>query len=61
MIRLNENRKLGKVLNSIRIDKGHIFGNLDALVKSSVEETLNGLLDTEAASLCGAGKDDRSL
>mgnify|MGYP006211051589 FL=1 len=60
MSRLNENRKSGKVLDAIRIDAGQIRGHLDALVKSSVEETLNGLLDAEADSLCGAGKYERS-
>ena len=60
MSRLNENRKSGKVLDAIRIDERQIRGHLDALVKSSVEETLNGLLDAEADSLCGAVKYERS-
>jgi transposase-like protein len=60
MSRLNENRKSGKVLDAIRIDAGQIRGHLDALVKSSVEETLNGLLDAEADSLCGTVKYERS-
>jgi putative transposase len=60
MSRLNENRKSGKVLDAIRIDEGQIRGHLDTLVKSSVEETLNGLLDAEADSLCGAGKYEKS-
>ncbi len=47
-------------MDAIRIDEGQIRGHLDALVKSSVEETLNGLLDAEADSLCGAGKYERS-
>ena len=38
-------RKLGNV---IRIDEGQIRGHLDQLVRSTVEETLNGLLDAEA-------------
>ena len=59
-IRLNENRKSDKLLDAIRIDEGQIRGHLDALVKSSVEETLNGLLDAEAESLYGAGKYERS-
>jgi transposase-like protein len=47
-------------LDAIRIDEGQIRGHLDALVKSSVEETLNGLLDAEADSLCGTVKYERS-
>ena len=57
---LNENRKSGKVFDAIQIDERQIRSHLDALVKSSVEETLNGLLDAEADSLCGAGKYERS-
>jgi putative transposase len=60
MGRLNENRNSGKVLDAIRIDEGQIRSHLDALVKSSVEKTLNGLLVAEADSLCGAGKNEKS-
>ena len=38
-------KALGKV---IRIDESEIRGDLDKLVRNSVEETLNALLDAEA-------------
>jgi len=46
--------------NVIRIDEGQIRGHLDQLVRSTVEETLNGLLDAEAGRLCGAERYQRS-
>ncbi len=52
-------RKAGKLLDAIRIDEGKIRGYLEPLVKSSVEETLNGLQDVEEDSLCCTGKFDR--
>jgi len=42
----NDNTKpLGRV---IRIDESEIRGHLDEMVRGTVEETLNGLLDAEA-------------
>ena len=38
----------------IRIDEEQIRGHVDEVVRSSVEETLNGLLDAEADRLCQA-------
>jgi transposase-like protein len=34
--------------------------SLDEIVRSSVEETLNGLLDAEADQICGAQRYERS-
>ncbi len=34
--------------------------HIDEAVRSSVEETLNGLLDAEAEAICGAGRYERS-
>ena len=42
---------LGKV---IQIDEGKIKEHLSEIVRGSVEETLNGLLDVEADRLCNA-------
>jgi transposase-like protein len=38
----------------VQIDEGRIQRHLDEVVRSTVEETLNGLLDAEADILCGA-------
>ncbi len=44
----------------IRIDEGEIRGHLDELVRGTVEETLNGLLDAEADEMCRAQRYERS-
>jgi putative transposase len=38
----------------VQIDDGKIRAHLDEMVRSTVEETLNALLDAEADFLCGA-------
>jgi putative transposase len=48
---------LGKV---IKIDEARIQDHLGTIVRSTVEETLNGLLDAEADRVCGAGRYERS-
>ena len=40
----------------IQINEGAIRDHLGALVRSTVEETLNGMLDAEANRLCNAEK-----
>ena len=40
--------------NVIQIDEDQIRGHVDAVVRDSVEETLNQLLDAEADQLVGA-------
>jgi putative transposase len=44
----------------IRIDESEIRGHLDEMVRGTVEETLNGLLDAEADELCRAQRYERS-
>ena len=44
----------------IQINEGTIRDHLGALVWSTVEETLNGMLDAEADRLCNAEKYRRS-
>lgn len=44
----------------IEIDDTQVRGHLRDLVRGSVEETLNGLLDAEADALCGAKRYERS-
>jgi hypothetical protein len=38
----------------LRIDQGQLHKHLDQIVRDSVEQTLNALLDAEADQLCGA-------
>src|SRR5438876_1680018 len=44
----------------VTIDEGQIKSHVDQVVRESVEQTLNGLLDAEADRLCGAGRYERS-
>src|SRR5271167_184008 len=44
----------------VRLDDGRIQAHLDEVVRSTVEETLNALLDAEADHLCGARKYERT-
>jgi putative transposase len=44
----------------IRIDEGQIKSHVDQVVRASVEQTLNALLDAEADALCGARRYERS-
>ena len=48
------------VSNVISIDEERVRGHLDRIVRSSVEETLNGLLDAEADRLVGADRYQRT-
>lgn len=52
---------VGKNLNGvIKIDAAQIHSHLDSMVRSTVEETLNKLLDEEADRLCHAGRYEHS-
>jgi putative transposase len=50
----------GALSNVIRIDDERIKGHLDRIVRGTVEETLNALLDAEADRLCNASRYERS-
>lgn len=52
-----DSKELSKVVN---IDEGRIRDHLGELVRGTVEETLNAMLDAEADALCGAGRYERS-
>jgi transposase-like protein len=45
---------------AIQIDEQQLEGHVAEVVRSSVEETLNGLLEAEADRLCGAQRYERS-
>ena len=44
----------------IQVDEEKIRGHVDEVVRSSVEATLNGLLDAEADQLCRAARYERT-
>ena len=50
-------KAMGRV---IQIDEARIRDHLGEMVRGTVEETLNALLDAEADRLCGAGRYERS-
>jgi transposase-like protein len=50
----------GNLNNVIRIDDERIKGHLDRVVRGTVEETLNALLDAEADRLCNAERYERT-
>ena len=53
----NDSKTLGKV---VQIDDRRIQDHLGELVRGTVEETLNTMLDAEADALCGAQRYERS-
>jgi len=48
-------------LDVIRIEEDKLRSHVDGVVRESVEQTLNGLLEAEADALCGAQRYERSL
>ena len=57
MTKINCTAKQGEI---IQIDEGMIKDHLGKIVKGTVEETLNALLDADAERLCNAGKYERT-
>ena len=53
-------KKAPGLKNVLTVDEGEIRAHVDEVVRSSVEETLNGLLDAEADRLCKAGRYERT-
>jgi putative transposase len=47
--------------DAIRVNDGQLRGHIDEVVRSSVEETLNALLQAEADQICKAGRYERSV
>jgi transposase-like protein len=45
---------------TIRVDTGQLQGHIAEVVRSSVEETLNGLLEAEAEAICRASRYERA-
>ena len=48
------------ISGAIKIDEKEIRVHLDGLVRQSVEDTLNALLNAEADAICHAGRYQRS-
>ena len=48
-----------EIKNAIEVNQEQIKGHLNELVRQSVEDTLNGLLDAEADRLCQAARYER--
>nr|WP_321526610.1 hypothetical protein [uncultured Cohaesibacter sp.] len=46
--------------NVIQIDEGRIRDHLGEMVRGTVEEALNAMLDAEANRLCGASRYERN-
>ncbi|MGD1923063.1 MAG: transposase, partial [Paracoccaceae bacterium] len=44
----------------IQIDEARIMDHLGEMVRGTVEEALNAMLDAEADQLCGAGRYERT-
>jgi Transposase and inactivated derivatives len=55
-----EDNKGTALSNVIRIDDDRVKEHLDKVVRGTVEETLNAMLEAEADRLCNAGRYERS-
>ena len=54
---MSDEKPMGQV---IQIDEARIRDHLGEMVRGTVEETLNAMLDAEADQLCGASRYERS-
>lgn len=57
---MEEDNKGTALSNVIRIDDDRVKEHLDKVVRGTVEETLNAMLEAEADRLCDAGRYERS-
>jgi transposase-like protein len=57
---MSEDREATGLSNVVRIDDERIRDHLGQIVRGTVEETLNGLLEAEAERLCNAGRYERT-
>jgi putative transposase len=57
---MSEDRETAGLSNVVRIDDERIRDHLGQIVRGTVEETLNGLLEAEAERLCNAGRYERT-
>ena len=54
---MSEERSQGRIIS---IDEGLVKSQLGAVIRKTVEQTLNKMLDAEAYELCGAKRYARS-
>jgi putative transposase len=57
---MSEDRETSGLSNVVRIDDERIRDHLGQIVRGTVEETLNGLLEAEADRLCNAARYQRT-
>ena len=57
---MDDDKKVKPMGQVIQIDKARIRDHLGEIVRGTVEEALNAMLDAEADRLCGAGRYERS-
>jgi putative transposase len=58
---VNDGVKYDEFSEVIKIDGGKVRQHVEEVVRQSVEETLNGLLEAEADEVCGAKRYERSM
>jgi transposase-like protein len=58
---INDESRENEIKNALKIDVDAVRGHLNELVRSTVEDTLNKLLDAEADQLCNAKRYERSV
>src|SRR5688572_4004380 len=56
----NGHKETEALKGALVVDTDKVRGHLDEVVRSTVEETLNAMLDAEADRVAGAGKYERS-
>ena len=57
---MNDKQKSEDMGQVIQIDEARIKDHLGEMVRGTVEEALNAMLDAEADRLCGAGRYERN-
>ena len=57
---MSDDKKGEKMGQVIQIDEARIKDHLGEMVRGTVEEALNAMLDAEADQLCGAGRYERN-
>lgn len=60
MTSVADETRVGDFREVIRIDEDQLKGHVADVVRQSVEETLNGLLEAEADAICGATRYERN-
>jgi transposase-like protein len=60
MTSVADESRVGDFREIVRVDEQELRGHVQELVRASVEETLNAMLDAEADAQCGAKRYERS-